>query len=175
MDGTAKLPPAGWYADPDDEALQRFWDGKRWTSSRMPRIPGVPIEGAAAEQAEQPRYASDARPPEGAAGPAVATPGAGLPPAAWYADPENAQGMRYWDGARWTEHRTNYLAEAPAARPSEGMVAAGYLLAFFLPIVGVVIGVILTSRKSPHGPWVLGLSLLFVIAFIAIGAADNGG
>lgn len=27
-----------------------------------------------------------------------------LPPAAWYDDPGNPQVLRYWDGARWTEH-----------------------------------------------------------------------
>ncbi|MEM9566614.1 MAG: DUF2510 domain-containing protein [Actinomycetota bacterium] len=23
--------PAGWYYDPADEAIYRFWDGERWT------------------------------------------------------------------------------------------------------------------------------------------------
>lgn len=32
-------------------------------------------------------------------------------PANWYSDPEDASQLRYWDGARWTEHR------APAVRP----------------------------------------------------------
>ncbi|MGW4099098.1 DUF2510 domain-containing protein [Mycobacterium sp. NPDC004974] len=27
-----------------------------------------------------------------------------LPPAAWYDDPQNPHMLRYWDGARWTEH-----------------------------------------------------------------------
>ena len=24
--------PAGWYYDPADEAIYRFWDGERWTN-----------------------------------------------------------------------------------------------------------------------------------------------
>jgi len=27
-----------------------------------------------------------------------------LPPAGWYADPTQATGQRYWDGAKWTDH-----------------------------------------------------------------------
>jgi len=28
---------AGWYADPDDPALIRYWDGRAWTEQRRPR------------------------------------------------------------------------------------------------------------------------------------------
>ena len=178
MEGSSTPPPAGWYPDPEDEALQRFWDGTRWTSSRMPRMEAVPVEGTppaepeprSLEAGEQPpRYASDAR-----AGDADGRQGP-LPPAAWYADPENATGMRYWDGTRWTEHRTNYRADpATEARSSEGMVAAGYVLSFLIPIVGVVLGIILIRRKSTHGPWVLGLSLLFILVFLVVNLNGSG-
>lgn len=36
-------------------------------------------------------------------------------PPGWYADPEHAGSQRYWDGAKWTEHR------APAAAPAAQM------------------------------------------------------
>jgi len=103
--------PAGWYVDPDDEALQRFWNGSRWTNSRMPRGEGVPLEGEAIEQ---------------------------LPPKA-------------------------------KAKANEGMVMAGYLTSFLLPIAGVVIGVILVSRENRHGRWIIGLSILFLVVFFVIG------
>ncbi|MDT5103490.1 MAG: hypothetical protein QOI25_1003 [Mycobacterium sp.] len=28
--------PAGWHEDPNDPALQRFWDGSAWTDRREP-------------------------------------------------------------------------------------------------------------------------------------------
>lgn len=37
------------------------------------------------------------------------------PPAGWYADPHNASGQRYWDGAQWTPHTAAPTAEAAAA------------------------------------------------------------
>lgn len=160
--------PAGWYVDPDDEALQRFWNGSRWTNSRMPRGEGVPLEGEAVEQLPPAsRYASDQ--PEAPA--AKSSPETGLPPAAWYEDPENAEGMRYWDGRKWTENRTDYIAAPTKAKPkaNEGMVMAGYLTSFLLPIAGVVIGVILVSRENRHGRWIIGLSILFLVVFFVIG------
>lgn len=165
MEGSAKPPPAGWYVDPDDGALQRFWDGSRWTSSRMPRTEAVPLEGTTAEEAPASRYASD----QAAAPGSARADETGLPPAAWYADPENPEGMRYWDGRQWTEHRTDYRAEQPPKKTSEGMVAAGYITSFMLPIVGVVIGVILMNRENRHGRWILALSLLFFVIFLVIG------
>lgn len=169
MEGTAKPPPAGWYEDPDDAALQRFWDGTRWTSSRMPRHEGVPLEGEAVQPLPQTRYRSDmpAPPVTGTTEPATE-----LPPAAWYQDPENPLGMRYWDGTRWTEHKTDYLAAQPKKAVGEGMVAAGYVTSFLFPIVGVVIGLIVMNRGNKHGRWILGLSLLFIAVFIVVGNLD---
>jgi hypothetical protein len=158
MEGRPKPPPAGWYVDPDDAALQRFWDGSRWTNSRMPRTEAVPVETLPTDEPKPAsRYASD-EPAAPDSTPAAET---GLPPAAWYQDPENPDGMRYWDGARWTEDRTDYLATPPKPKTSEGMVAAGYLTAFLLPFVGAVIGVILMNRDNRHGRWILALSVLF--------------
>ena len=40
-------------------------------------------------------------------------------PAGWYPDPEDSSGLRYWDGATWTEHRSPAQAP-PAPQPSYG-------------------------------------------------------
>lgn len=33
------LPPPDWYADPEDPAQYRYWDGSQWTDHRAPREP----------------------------------------------------------------------------------------------------------------------------------------
>jgi Protein of unknown function (DUF2510) len=166
MEGTAKPPPAGWYVDPDDGALQRFWDGTRWTSHRMPLSAAVLAEDA------PPELVAPAAPPATLAqDPAASEPGgvAAGPRAGWYADPENSQGMRYWDGARWTADRTDYLPAPAGERPSsDALVAAGYIFALLIPIIGLVIGSILLGRKDRHGPWILGLALFFIALFVAL-------
>lgn len=32
-------PPPGWYADPQNSAIQRWWDGGRWTEHTQPGAP----------------------------------------------------------------------------------------------------------------------------------------
>ena len=42
------LPPAGWYDDPTDAAMQRWWDGDKWTEHRRAPAPiatGGPASG----------------------------------------------------------------------------------------------------------------------------------
>jgi hypothetical protein len=44
------LPPADWYADPEDESQYRYWDGSSWTEHRAPRIvdpDGGPVDAPA--------------------------------------------------------------------------------------------------------------------------------
>ncbi len=31
--------PAGWYEDPEDPGLKRYWTGSKWTEDRTPMIP----------------------------------------------------------------------------------------------------------------------------------------
>jgi hypothetical protein len=50
------LPPAGWYADPEDPSQQRYWDGSAWTEHRTPAAPQTSPWGA--EPGWSP-YASD--------------------------------------------------------------------------------------------------------------------
>ena len=52
-----------------------------------------------------------------------------LPPAGWYPDPSGAQGTRWWDGQRWTDHTQQAtptpapVATAPGQPPTYGAAA----------------------------------------------------
>ena len=53
--------PAGWYPDPRDQRLVRYWDGTRWTAYTQPRVPGpagayAPPAGAAARGSSSPAW-----------------------------------------------------------------------------------------------------------------------
>lgn len=38
--------PAGWYPDPNDGSLQRYWDGSLWTEHTAPLPPRLPVASA---------------------------------------------------------------------------------------------------------------------------------
>ena len=35
--------PAGWYVDPEDPGLKRYWTGTKWTEDRTPAIPASTV------------------------------------------------------------------------------------------------------------------------------------
>ena len=39
----SSAPEPGWYPDPEDAALARYWDGYEWTEQRRP-FPQGPLE-----------------------------------------------------------------------------------------------------------------------------------
>lgn len=84
------------------------------------------------------------------------------PPAGWYPDPEMAGTQRYWDGSVWTEHRAPAAVTRPVAGPvevaSSSVLAAGWVFAVVVPIVGFVIGLSQINR-SREGLWIVLLSV----------------
>ena len=50
MSGTANSP-AGWYDDPNDPRLERFWDGNAWTNTAQPRA-NIGVTKAAPQDAD---------------------------------------------------------------------------------------------------------------------------
>ena len=76
----------------------------------------------------------------------------GSPPPAWYADPGGSGGLRYWDGAAWTDHVT----PPPAAAATPG----------YAPIGGSAY-----VTPAPAGRrlwlWFAAIGALFVVAVIA--------
>ena len=89
--------------------------------------------------------------------------------AGWYADPENPQMARYWDGSQWTDDRRPLVSNVEV---SGWLLFFGYAGAIFLPIVGLIIGIVLLVKKATgHGVAVLAIS----IAIFALGFAITTG
>jgi hypothetical protein len=66
------------------------------------------------------------------------------PPPGWYQDP-TAPGLRWWDGARWTEHQQPAVAlpPAPAALPTAPVPKVPQQKWWHIPLL-VVLGVLST-------------------------------
>jgi hypothetical protein len=54
--------PAGWYPDPEQQGMLRFWDGAAWTSHRMPSAQ-APAGGFQSQPPTPPPYADGASSP----------------------------------------------------------------------------------------------------------------
>jgi hypothetical protein len=54
-------------------------------------------------------------------------------------------------------------ASRPASSLSSGLVVAGYLCALFVPIVGLILGVVAVKKHNGtgthHGPWIIAASV----------------
>ncbi len=89
-----RTKPSGWYADPEDPARLRKWDGVGWTDSWMagpggPSAgPGGPGAGLTAAPVTLPAFSAGGR---------------GSEPR-WHLDPSapTLRRERYWDGEEWT-------------------------------------------------------------------------
>lgn len=78
------------------------------------------------------------------------------PPAGWYDDPKMVNTRRYWDGAKWTEHRQEKAAAAApvvvqADEPSRAAVGWGVAFAILIPFVGFFIGLALLGKRGNDG------------------------
>lgn len=115
----------------------------------------------------------------------AAIPPSAPPPAGWYPDPSSQGGQRYWDGAEWTDHRhpaAPSYGSAPAVEEggTSGLVIGGYVLAFIIPFVGFILGIVVATRPtkavSKHGIWIIVLSVVaffFWLAVISSGSSTS--
>lgn len=88
-------------------------------------------------------------------------------PAGWYPHPSMAATQRYWDGERWTDHiapgapQTAKPVVTPKPDVPDWLYGVGYAAAIFLPIIGLIIGVVLLAKgKTDHG---VGMIVLAVV------------
>jgi hypothetical protein len=62
--------------------------------------------------------------------------------------------------------------------PSPALVVGGYLGALFVPIVGIILGVIAMNKYdgtgANHGPWIIGLSIASMISALVLMASMGG-
>ena len=118
----------------------------------------------------------------------------------WYADPEVPGGMRYWDGAAWSQNRVpptlpaGYPAHPPPATPkTSGKAIASLVLGLvwvygITSILAIVFGAIARKEIRESNGWVtgggvataglvLGIvgvvgAIALIVIFIAIGASE---
>jgi hypothetical protein len=107
-------------------------------------------------------------------------------PAGWYADPAGF-GQRYWDGSAWTSEVTPppqqaqfaqpqfaqpypayqpYYQAQPAKPASAGDWIGGVLLAFLIPIAGLIAGIVYLTKEGPRRQVGLVTVILSVVAFL---------
>jgi Protein of unknown function (DUF2510) len=103
------------------------------------------------------------------------TPVPDLPPPGWYADPEQPETDRYWDGQAWTDRRAP-LAEQGEAAPGWALWV-GYLGAFLLPLIGFIVGIYLLVRRAiGHGVAMIAISILIGVGgyLLTVDEDDDG-
>jgi VIT1/CCC1 family predicted Fe2+/Mn2+ transporter len=85
----------------------------------------------------------------------------------WYPDQRAPGILRFWDGERWTDNVAPMAPVAPVAthspRNDNGMETAGWICAFLLPIIGVILGIILAARGNGKGAWILVVSIVVMV------------
>jgi hypothetical protein len=69
------------------------------------------------------------------------------PPPGWYPDQSMPNTPRFWDGTHWSPTAVAPLAPAAGAQSdNRSIVTFGIIMAFFLPIVGFIIGLTQINR-----------------------------
>jgi hypothetical protein len=68
-------------------------------------------------------------------------------------------------------------ASRPASSLSSGLVVAGYLCALFIPIIGVILGVVAIKKYNGvgthHGPWIIAASVAsFAVSLLILSAGS---
>ena len=70
--------------------------------------------------------------------------------------------------------------QQPASGVGSGLIAAGWVFSFLLPLLGVILGVIIMGRQAgtreSSGKWIIGVSIgMMVLGVIVAVASSSGG
>jgi len=136
--------PAGWYADPSDPAMARYWDGAAWGVERQ-LLAAFGARGAG-RAAPATAVAVESRPR-----PRTPEPG-------WYADPTQPGAERYWDGTAWTPQLRARASPATSAPPQPAVADSGQSLRDALPAYEIgaelgrgAFGIVVAARHRQLG------------------------
>jgi hypothetical protein len=85
----------------------------------------------------------------------------------WYPDVDHEADERYWDGQTWSGRRLKGgdPTEKTADTRNNRLIWTGYTLGFLLPLVGLVIAIILFTRREARAKYVLLASIAGWIAW----------
>jgi hypothetical protein len=162
--------PADWYPDPDSpRTLQRYWDGESWTDDTAP-LPPAPADRDSRPEPPEPATESTA---------VIESDDLVPIPAGWYADPDEPATRRYWDGEEWTDW-TDQTYERNLNRDKDSkndtLVMIGWITAILIPIVGLILGIVVSTRGDKRGTWVIVASIVvFLISLVILGALGDQG
>jgi len=84
-------------------------------------------------------------------------------PAGWYLDPDEAPLRRYWDGSAWTDDTYDEPRGQDEDPRNDTLVAIGSITAIFFPVIGLIIGSILSLRGDRRGSQVVMVSIVVVL------------
>jgi hypothetical protein len=137
--------PPGWYLDPSDSSLERWWDGAQWSEHSRPFMaaPVAPVVAAAAPPVEH--------------------------PAGWYPDAHGT--IRYWDGYAWTHNVASPQPPSSAAKTPAfwcAIAAAALMILGSLGPWGTALRVVDVSGTDGGDGWlVIGAALVAVVVLFA--------
>jgi len=94
-------------------------------------------------------------------------------PADWYPDPDSPKTLqRYWDGEEWTDW-TDKTYERDLGRgknsKNDTLIVIGWITAVLIPIVGLILGIIASTRGDKRGTYVIICSIVFfLLGFVVL-------
>jgi hypothetical protein len=86
-------------------------------------------------------------------------------PPGWYDDPRGS-GQRWWDGERWGQRLSGDGVDVGAPPENDGLATIGWITAILMPIVGLVVGIMLSSRNDRRGTPIAITAVVIMVAWV---------